>query len=117
MDGLLQTARELNEHGCLNPAVVLLRQVIELDLDNAQAYLVLGLAFYAQADYVRAVKALRVACGLRRDQGMTYFHLARALQAVGDVQLMRSVRFTLARVVPDWYEKLDAERPPPLPGD
>jgi uncharacterized protein HemY len=116
MDDLLQTARELNDHGCLNVALVLLGHVIEQDLDNAQAYLDLGLAFYAQADYVQAVKALRVACGLRPDQGVTYFHLARALQVVGDVQSMRSVRFTLAQVVRDWYEKLDKERLPPLPG-
>ena len=116
MDDLLQTARDLKDQGCLNAAIVLLRHVIEQDLDNAQAYLDLGLVFYAQADYPQAVKAFRVACGLRPDQGATYFHLARAYQAVGDVASMHSVRFTLSQVAPDWYEKLDTERPPPLPG-
>ncbi|HKQ05708.1 MAG TPA: tetratricopeptide repeat protein [Blastocatellia bacterium] len=116
MDDLLETARELKDQGCLNAALVLLRHVVEQDLDNAQAYLDLGLVFFAQADYPQAVKALRVACDLRPDQGVTYFHLALAYQAVGDEESMRRVRFTLSQVAPDWYAKLDRQRPPPTPG-
>ena len=116
MDDLLQTATALRDQGRLNAALVLLRRVIELDIDNAQAYLELGLVFYAQADYAQAVKALRVACALRPNQGVTYYHLARAYQSVGDEESMRTVRFTLSLVAPDWYAKLDEQRPPPVPG-
>jgi tetratricopeptide (TPR) repeat protein len=44
-----------------------LKRVLELDIDNAEAYLELGLIFHAVAEYEQAVKALRVACGLRPD--------------------------------------------------
>jgi tetratricopeptide (TPR) repeat protein len=115
MDDLLQTAKALGEQGCLNAAIVLLKRVIELDLDNAEAYLDLGLIFYAQTDYVQALKALRVACALWPNQGATYFYLAKAYEAVGDEESMRTVRFTLAQVDRDWYAKLDEQKPPLLP--
>jgi uncharacterized protein HemY len=116
MDDLLQTTRELKDASLLDAAQVLLRHVIETDLDNAQAYLDLGLIFYEQADYGQAVKALRVACALRPDQGVTYYHLARAYQAVGDEGLMRAVRFQLALVAPELYAKLNRQKPPPVSG-
>lgn len=116
MDDLLQTARELKDAFLLDAAMVLLRHVIETEMDNAQAYLDPGLIFYEQADYRQAVKALRVACALRPDRGATYYHLARAYQAVGDEGSMRAVRFQLALVAPALCAKLNRQKPPPVSG-
>jgi hypothetical protein len=60
------------------------------------------------------VKALRVANALMPDQGVTYYHLAWAYQAVGDETALRSIRFHLSVIAPDLYAKLASKSPPPV---
>jgi tetratricopeptide (TPR) repeat protein len=60
----IEEAKQLREQGRFDEAVAMLKQVIDLNIDDAAAYLELGLVYFDRRDYAQARKVLRVGMGL-----------------------------------------------------
>jgi tetratricopeptide (TPR) repeat protein len=102
----VEEAKRLKKHGQLEEAISTLKRVIDLDLDNAEAYLELGAAYFEQQDYRLALKALRVAAGLRPGSGLIHYHLGLAYHALGDEAAVRGICGTLIIIDPDMARRL-----------
>ena len=70
MENLIEEAKRLKEQGQLDEAIATLKRAIDLNMDDAEAYLQLGLIYFERQDYAQAVKALHVAAGLRPSSGI-----------------------------------------------
>jgi tetratricopeptide (TPR) repeat protein len=105
----VEEAKRLREQGQLDEAIASLKRVIDLDVDNAEAYLELGLAYFEQQDYQQALKALRVAAGLRPGSGHIHYHLGLAHHALGDEAAVRGICGILIIIDPDMARRLAAD--------
>jgi tetratricopeptide (TPR) repeat protein len=106
VQNLVEEAKRLKEQGQLDEAIATLKQVIDLDVDNAEAYLELGLAYVGQQDYQQALKALRVAAGLWPGSGIIHYHLGLAYHALGDQVGVSSIHGALIIIDPDMARRL-----------
>jgi tetratricopeptide (TPR) repeat protein len=109
VQNLVEEAKHLREQGQLDEAIAMLKRAIDLDLDNAEAYLELGLAYFEQQDYRQTLKALRVAAGLRPNSGLIHYHLGLAHHALGDEDAARSIQGAMIIINRDLAKKLAAE--------
>ncbi|HKQ05456.1 MAG TPA: tetratricopeptide repeat protein [Blastocatellia bacterium] len=106
MQNQIEEAKRLKEQGQLDEAIATLKRVIDLDLDNAEAYLELGLAYFEQQDYRQALKVLRVAAGLWPSSGLIHYHLGLAYHALGDQAGVSSIHGALIIIDPDMARRL-----------
>ncbi|HKQ05707.1 MAG TPA: tetratricopeptide repeat protein [Blastocatellia bacterium] len=106
MDNLIEEAKRLKEQGLLDEAIATLKQAIDLNLEDAEAYLELGLVHFERQDYTQALKALKVAAGLRPGSGIIHYHLGLAHHALGDEAAVASICGMLIIIEPDLAKKL-----------
>ena len=106
MQNLLEEAKRLREQGQLDEAIATLKRAIEQDIDNAKAYVELGLVYFDKQDYAQARKVLRVGMGLDPGNAQIYYTVGRVCHAMGDQDGVLSMKMRLAMVNPDMGERL-----------
>jgi tetratricopeptide (TPR) repeat protein len=92
---LLDEAARLKEQGQLDEAITTLKRAIDINIDDAEAYLQLGLVYFERLDYAQAAKALTVAAALQPTKGLIHYHLGLAYHALGDENGVRSIQGAL----------------------
>jgi tetratricopeptide (TPR) repeat protein len=105
VENLIEDAKRLKEQGLLDEAIATLKQAIDLNMDDAEAYLQLGLVYIERQDYARAAKSLTVAAALRPTNGLIQYHLGLAYHALGDENGVRSVQGALIIIDRDLLRK------------
>jgi uncharacterized protein HemY len=85
-----------------NPAqaIDLLHPAAEQFPDSAGVFRMLGAAYYRQADYAAARKALQTALALDKDNALSYFLMGQALKKLGQSEQAEQMLHEAARLDP-----------------
>lgn len=103
---LTEEAKHLREQGQLDEAITMLRQAISINIDDADAYFQLGLAYFDKQDYPQAKKVLRVAAGLDPANALIYYTVGRICHATGDREGVQSMQIKLFMLNPVMSQRL-----------
>jgi tetratricopeptide (TPR) repeat protein len=106
VQNLLEEAKDLRDRGQLDEAIATLKRAIDLNRDDADAYLQLGLAYFDRQDYPEARKVLTVAAGLTPNNALIYYTFGRVCHAMGDKEGLQIMQMTLIIVDPAMSRKL-----------